>query len=72
MIAGISFQVNSYALVTNRSVKKIFTVLAQVGGMLRLGNLIFGLLLFLTKTWGGERYLISRMYKLLLSNEELE
>ena len=72
MIGAISFQVNQFSVVTERSVKKIFAVLAQVGGMLRLGNLIFGLLLFFTKTWGGEKYLVSRMFKLLLSNEELE
>lgn len=72
MVGGISFQVNEVQVVNNRAVKKFLAVLAQVGGMLRMGNLVFGLLLFFTKTWGGEKYLVSRMYKMMLSKDELE
>lgn len=72
MISGISFQLNSYSLVTSRSVLAFFNVAAQVGGFSRLAKLLFLLMLVLSRTWGGEKYLVSKMYKLMLSRDVYE
>lgn len=52
--------------------KKFFAVAAQVGGFLRLANLVFLLMLVFTRTWGGEKYLVSRMFKFMLDDNQLE
>jgi hypothetical protein len=38
----------------------------------RLAKLLFLLILFFTRTWGGEKYLVSTMYKLMLSRDDYE
>jgi hypothetical protein len=72
MISGVSFQLNTYSLATSRSVLAFFNVAAQVGGFSRLAKLLFILMLVLTRTWGGEKYLVSKMYKLMLSRDDYE
>lgn len=59
-------------MVTSRTVKGFFGMAAQIGGFSRLAKLLFVLLLFLTRTWGGEKYLVAAMYKMLLSREVFE
>lgn len=72
MISGVSFQLNSYSMATSRTVLAFFNVAAQVGGFSRLAKLLFILMLVLTRTWGGEKYLVSKMYKLMLSRDDYE
>lgn len=55
---------------TTRIVLSFFSVAAQVGGFSRLAKLVFLLLLFFTRTWGGDKYLVANMYKLMLSEDE--
>jgi hypothetical protein len=58
--------------VTTRTVKGFFGIAAQIGGFSRLAKLLFVLLLALTRTWGGEKYLVAAMYKMLLSRDVFE
>jgi len=72
LIAGVSLQVNEFSLMQTRTVKSFFGMAAQIGGFSRLAHVLFVLLLFFTRTWGGEKYLVAEMYKMLLSRETFE
>jgi len=70
LLTGISFQMSQTGTSTSRIVLSFFSVAAQVGGFSRLAKLIFLLLLAFTRTWGADKFLVSIMYKLMLSEEE--
>ena len=72
MIASVSLEVNDFGFITSRTVKSFFGVAAQIGGFSRLAKIIFVIMIALSRTWGGEKYLVATMYKMLLSREAFE